>query len=76
MSSPPMTRALSAGFEGAPAGVAPFTIATRTDRLLGEISGGLEVVTEAGTSVRFGYQGSFGENTRQQWVTLKVTIPF
>lgn len=55
---------LSAGFDGAPAGVTPFRIATRSDDLLGEINAGFEMVDAQGLSAKFGYFGQFGESTR------------
>jgi len=67
---------LSAGFEGAPVGVSPFTVRTTTDKTMAEAVVGVEVTGRQGASARFGYYGQVGDTTRQQGVQLKVILPF
>ena len=56
----------TAGFEGAPVGATPFHVGTRTDNVLGEVSGNLEVVDTSGLSLKFGYFGQFGNVTNNR----------
>ena len=67
---------LSTEFDGAPAGITPFQVSTRTDNLLGEVNAGFELADDKGLSAKFGYFGQFGSSTTQQGLSLKVTLPF
>ncbi|MDB5735473.1 MAG: Outer rane autotransporter barrel [Alphaproteobacteria bacterium] len=67
---------ITAALEGAPAGVAPFTVSTSPDVNLHQASGGVDLIGGAGWSVRALYTGTFGNTTRQDLYSVKVTMPF
>jgi len=68
--------ALSASFDGAPAGVAPFVIHGRRDQTLGDVAGGIELVNDKGASLKGQLFGDYGAHTSNEGVGLKLTIPF
>jgi outer membrane autotransporter protein len=67
---------VTASFTGSPAGVAPFTIPTKMDTLLAEVSAGIDIQTAAGAMIRLSYDGRLGEYTQQHGFGLKGSIPF
>jgi len=67
---------LSASFDGAPAGIAPFTIRGKVDETMGDASVGVEMVDYKGGSVKVAYFGQYGAHTTNQGAGLKLTVPF
>ncbi len=67
---------ITAALEGAPAGVAPFTVSNSPDVNLHQASGGVDLIGGAGWSMRALYTGTFGNTTRQDLYSVKVTMPF
>jgi uncharacterized protein with beta-barrel porin domain len=65
-----------AGFEGAPAGIAPFAITNSPDLYLHQVTAGLDLLNNENWNLRFLYTGSFGQTTRQDLYSLKAVIPF
>jgi Autotransporter beta-domain len=52
-------QALSASFQGAPDGIAPFTVFNSLDKNIGKISMGLEINNQSRFGIRFGYYQQF-----------------
>jgi len=69
------TQTILAGFEGAPANVAPFAITNSPDMYLHQVTAGLDLLNNDSWNLRFLYTGSFGQTTRQDLYSLKVAIP-
>jgi uncharacterized protein with beta-barrel porin domain len=67
---------ISAGFEGAPAGVTPFTITNATDKFLNQVNVGFDLVGAEGFSVRASFTGAYGNKNKQELYALKVAVPF
>ena len=67
---------LDAGFFEAPQGISPFTISTKIDQVLADVGAGIDVINAAGVVMRVQYDGRFGENTQQNGVSLKGSVPF
>lgn len=67
---------LLASFEGAPGGVGPFRIATKTDDVLGTVGAGLDVIGTEGASFRLYYEGRFGDLVEQHAGGIKASLPF
>lgn len=70
------TPSVSASFQGAPTGTAPFTVIGRNDRNPGELSLGVDVLNPDGMSLRIGYAGQFSSRTHSHAGTLKLSVPF
>jgi hypothetical protein len=70
------TMDITATLEGAPAGVAPFTISNAPDMNLHQVGGGVDLISNAGWTVRGLYTGTFGSKTRQDIFSLKIAMPF
>ncbi len=66
----------TASFEGAPAGVAPFTVITRNDRTYTDLALGFDLLRQSGTNVRVEYNGQFSANSTTHAVGLKLSMPF
>ncbi|MEQ1670855.1 MAG: autotransporter domain-containing protein, partial [Hyphomicrobium sp.] len=66
----------SANFAGAPVGVSGFTVASELDNVFADVAAGVQVLTTSGVNLRFEYDGRFGEHTKQNAGTVKVTMPF
>jgi uncharacterized protein with beta-barrel porin domain len=62
-------------FNGAP-DVAPFRTATETDRLLGDIGAGIEVLGLGNASLRLDYSGRISRNVTEHSVGAKVKLSF
>ena len=67
---------ITAQFQGAPAGVAPFTITGEMDKNYTDVGAGVDMIARDGKVLRVAYGGQFGSNTRTNAVTLKLSIPF
>lgn len=68
--------ALDAGFLDAPQGIGPFTINTKLDQVLADVSTGLDVINASGIVMRLQYDGRFAQETQQNSVSLKGSVPF
>jgi uncharacterized protein with beta-barrel porin domain len=68
--------ALSAGFLGAPAGIAPFTIVTDMDDVMATVAAGLDVITGGDAVLHVSYDGQLGETTQIHAVGLKGSARF
>ena len=67
---------LDAGFLDAPQGISPFTIKTKLDQVLADVGAGVDVINTAGAVLRVQYDGKFAQNTQQNSVSLKGSVPF
>ena len=67
---------IGASFEGAPAGTAPFSVSNSMDRVLGDVSVGMDVLANRGLVIKLNYDGHFGETTRDQSFGGKVSLRF
>jgi outer membrane autotransporter protein len=68
--------ALSASFLGAPAGLTPFTIATKMDGVMGTVGAGLDVITGTDTVLHLTYDGQIGSDTQIHAIGLKGSARF
>lgn len=68
--------ALTASFVDAPAGVAPFTINTGIDEVMGLVGAGLDVISGTDAVLRFSYDGQLGETTQIHAVGVKGSAKF
>lgn len=68
--------ALTASFAEAPLGVAPFTIHTNVDDVMGVAGAGVDVISRSGAVLRFSYDGQFGETTQIHAVGIKGSAKF
>jgi uncharacterized protein with beta-barrel porin domain len=69
-------QSLSAGLEGAPAGIAPFTVTTDTGHLAHEFNAGVDIIGSDDMSVRLLYSGLYSAKAHQDSVSLKLVLPF
>jgi outer membrane autotransporter protein len=69
-------RQVTASFEGAPVGVEPFTVTTRTDRTYGDISLGIDILKRQGSTMRLDYTGQFSRNSSAHAISAKFSLPF
>jgi hypothetical protein len=67
---------LDSSFFDAPQGVSPFTINTKLDQVLADVSAGVDVINTAGAVMRIQYDGRFAQDTQQNSVSLKGSVPF
>lgn len=70
------TPRLSATMQGAPAGVAAFTVEGKNDKNYGELSLGADLLSAKGFNLRVGYRGQFSNHTNAHGGFLKLSIPF
>ncbi len=68
--------ALTANFLAAPAGVAPFTIVTKTDDVMGIVGAGIDVINSGDAVLHLTYDGQFGETTQIHAFALKGSARF
>jgi uncharacterized protein with beta-barrel porin domain len=68
--------ALTASFAGAPVGVAPFTIDTEIDEVMGLVGAGIEVISATDAVLRLSYDGQLGETTQIHSVGVKGSARF
>jgi uncharacterized protein with beta-barrel porin domain len=69
-------RQITASLEGAPAGVEPFTVTTRSDRTYGDLSLGIDVLKRQGSAMRLDYTGQFSRHSTAHTVSAKFSLPF
>jgi len=67
---------IGASFTNAPAGVAPFTVGNRFDKLFGNITAGLDILSTDGLTLKLDYEGRFAEHTRQHAGSIKLGFRF
>jgi uncharacterized protein with beta-barrel porin domain len=68
--------ALTASFTDAGAGATPFTIGSKLDRTLFDVSAGVDVINTSGAVMRLQYDGHFGDETRENSVSVKGSVKF
>jgi uncharacterized protein with beta-barrel porin domain len=66
---------LSAGFADAP-DVSPFTIGTKLDTVLADLSAGIDVINNGGAVLRLQYDGHYAEDTSISSIAIKASAPF
>lgn len=69
-------RHITASLQGAPAGVEPFTVVTKSDSTYADVSLGLDVLTKKGATVRLDYTGQFSSHSSANAVWVKLSMPF
>jgi uncharacterized protein with beta-barrel porin domain len=67
---------LLASFDGAPAGVGPFLIATKTDDVVADVGAGLDWIEPGGAELRLFYEGRLGDLVSEQSGGIKASLPF
>ena len=67
---------LNARFEGAPEGVAPFTVTAASDDVLAGIAAGLDIFDASGLSFNLSYDGKFGDHTEAHAGSAKLRMAF
>ena len=67
---------LLASFEGAPAGVGPFQISTKTDDVVADVGAGLDWIGRGGTELKLFYEGRIGDLVSEQSGGVKASVPF
>jgi outer membrane autotransporter protein len=68
--------AVSATFEGTPAGVAAFTASERIDKTLTDVSAGVDLLSVRGAVLRLGYTSQSSTHGSQHGGSMKMSIPF
>lgn len=63
-------------FTAAPAGAPVIRTAMRTDDVVGEIAGGIDMFASNGAVFKLFYEGRFGETTIQQSAGIRASMPF
>jgi uncharacterized protein with beta-barrel porin domain len=66
----------TAGFEGSPAGTAPFRVTSLLDQTLAEVSAGFDVWQGNNFSLRLSYDGRFGSHTTNNGGALELRAAF
>ena len=66
----------TASFVGAPAGVAPFALTSRLDRITGDFGGGIDATIPGRTSLRVQYDGQVGQTTTHHSGGAKLSVQF
>ncbi len=67
---------LLSSFEGAPLGVAPFTVTSHMDNVLASIGAGLDLFDASGFSLNLSYDGRFGDHTEAHAGSAKLRMAF
>ena len=67
---------VTAQFQGAPAGVAPFTVTGAIDKNYLDLVAGVDLLSRSGKDLRLVYTGQFGKETQTRAIALKLSIPF
>ena len=67
---------VTASLEGAPSGVAPFTVSTRSDKTYADLVFGVDILRKSGTTVRLEYSGQFSNHSTANAIGIKVAMPF
>jgi uncharacterized protein with beta-barrel porin domain len=68
--------ALTSSFVDAPLGIAPFTIRTDMDEVMGLVGAGIEVISSEDAVMRLSYDGQLGETTQIHSVGIKGSARF
>lgn len=66
----------TASFEGAPAGIAPFTVTSPLDQTLAEVSTGFDVWKGKNYSLRLSYDGRFSSHSSNNGGSLELRAAF
>jgi hypothetical protein len=66
----------SATLQGAPTGVAPFSVTEQLDRTRAEVAAGIDMFTARGVVLRLGYTGRISSHSEQHEGSFKVSVPF
>jgi len=69
-------RQVTASLEGAPAGIEPFTVTTRSEKTYADLTVGFDILRKSGTTVRLEYNGQFSADSTTKAVGIKVAMPF
>ena len=67
---------LLASFEGTPAGVAPFAVASNIDQVLGIVSVGVDALSDGGTVLKLAYDGRYGDTIRDSTFTVRGSVTY
>lgn len=67
---------ITATLQGAPIGVAPFTVQGDMDKTFANLGLGMDVIAVDGKSVRVSYDGQYSDNTATHAFGLKLSLPF
>ena len=67
---------ITATLQGAPIGVAPFTVRGEMDETFGNLTLGLNFLASDGKNVRVTYDGQFSDHTESHAFGLKLSVPF
>jgi len=67
---------ITASFQGAPVGVAPFTVKSEMDKTYADVHLGLTVLNNKGQILQVGYLGSFSDHLKANSGVIKLSIPF
>ncbi len=67
---------ITATFQGAPVGAAPFTVKGEMDKTYADVHIGLTVLNNKGQILQVGYFGSFSDHLKSNSGTVKLSIPF
>ncbi len=66
---------ITANFDGAATGLAPFIVTSKLDTIFADVEVGVHILTTSGFNIRLDYEGRFGEHSMQNAGTLKASIP-
>jgi hypothetical protein len=67
---------ITASFQGAPVGVAPFTVKGEMDKTYTNVHIGLTLLNKKGQILQVGYFGSFSDHLKSNSGMVKLSIPF
>ncbi|MBS0473204.1 MAG: hypothetical protein JSR60_19195 [Proteobacteria bacterium] len=67
---------ITAGFEGAPAGILPFTVNNATNALFHQVGAGFDFIRSDDLSVRVGFNGLYGSRSHEEVYSVKIALPF
>ena len=67
---------VTASLEGAPSGVQPFTVTTKSEKSYADLAIGVDLLRKSGTTVRLEYTGQFSNNSSTNAIGVKVAMPF
>jgi len=69
--------AVDASFSGAPAGAAPFSVATGIDSVTADVAAGADLfLPDSRWALKLAYSGHYGARVRDNGVMLKASIRF
>jgi outer membrane autotransporter protein len=69
-------RQVTASLEGAPSGIQPFTVTTRSEKTFADLAIGVDILRKSGTTVRLEYSGQFSNNSTTHALGVKIAMPF